>query len=392
VALGWLGHRPVPTPTDQPDQLDQLAATFTVADGTATSYTGGAGVDSVTVTNAGTAITKAIDLGAGDDTLTLNGTVVAPTATLKGGDGTDTIAMTGASAASLSANGTFAGKIEGFEKLHINDTVAAATTVNMANMDGITYVVSNNSSGAAVGEQQTFTLTKGTDAAVGEQQTMVITNGSNAAVSEQQTFTITGPADADGGTVVVGGVNVAVGALATADDIGAAIVAQKAAIIAGNSTVADVSYATGTVTITYTTAAGNVATTLTVNDNNATTGVTFGAVADDARAYDSNAGNITFAGATIALTAGMTVDQVGAAIAGAQAAIKVATNTIDTVAYDAATDTVTVTYLASAGNVAAAFTATDTGNVGFAANAATDNARAYDSNTGNITVLVQPSP
>ncbi|MYM85055.1 DUF4214 domain-containing protein [Duganella sp. FT50W] len=120
-------------------------AKFTIADGTFTTYTGGAGSDSVIVSNAGTAITKAINLGAGDDVLTLQGTVVVPTATLSGGAGTDTIAMNGASAASLSANGDFAAKIDGFEKLAITDTVTIATTVNMANMDGITYVVSNNS-------------------------------------------------------------------------------------------------------------------------------------------------------------------------------------------------------------------------------------------------------
>lgn len=133
-------------------------ATFTIADGTKTSYTGGAGVDSVTVSNANVAITKAIDLGAGDDTLTLNGVVVAPTATLKGGDGTDTIAMNGESAAALSANATFAGKIEGFEKLSITDKVTVARTVNMANMDGITYVVSNNASASAtvVGSPQKY--------------------------------------------------------------------------------------------------------------------------------------------------------------------------------------------------------------------------------------------
>lgn len=96
-------------------------ATFTIADGTVTTYTGGAGVDNVTVTNAATAITKAIDLGAGDDTLTLDGAAVAPTATLKGGDGTDTIAMTGARAEALSANSALADKIDGFEKLSITD-------------------------------------------------------------------------------------------------------------------------------------------------------------------------------------------------------------------------------------------------------------------------------
>jgi len=139
-------------------------ATFTIADGTTTTYTGGAGVDSVTVSNAYVPITKAIDLGAGDDSLTLNSAVsgdaaVAPTATLKGGDGTDTIAMDGASAAALSANGTFAGKIEGFEKLAITDKVTAATTVNLANMDGITYVVSNNTTDVATDAvKEVFTL------------------------------------------------------------------------------------------------------------------------------------------------------------------------------------------------------------------------------------------
>lgn len=134
-------------------------ATFTIANGTTTSYTGGAGVDNVTVTNGNVAITKAIDLGAGDDTLTLNGAVVSPTATLKGGDGIDTIAMNGASAESLSANSTFAGKIEGFEKLSITDKVTVARTVNMANMDGITYVVSNNTTNvAAAATASTFTV------------------------------------------------------------------------------------------------------------------------------------------------------------------------------------------------------------------------------------------
>lgn len=165
-------------------------ATFTIANGTTTSYTGGAGVDSVTVSNAGTAITKAIDLGAGDDTLTLTGApVVAPTATLKGGDGTDTIAMSGASAEALSANSTFAGKIEGFEKLYINNNVAAATTVNMANMDGVTYVVSGNSTAvasAAVDENGLVTfqnLTAGQSVTVAG-RTVTVSAGASATAAE----------------------------------------------------------------------------------------------------------------------------------------------------------------------------------------------------------------
>lgn len=167
-------------------------ATFTIADGTKTSYTGGAGVDSVTVSNAGTAITKAIDLGAGDDTLTLTGApVVAPTATLKGGDGTDTIAMSGASAEALSANGTFAGKIEGFEKLSITDKVTVARTVNMANMDGITYVVSKNTTDvASAATKTTFTLdVAGSSATTGVAGDAVTFN------TKTYTFTSAAPSD-----------------------------------------------------------------------------------------------------------------------------------------------------------------------------------------------------
>ncbi|WP_404342587.1 beta strand repeat-containing protein [Vreelandella venusta] len=137
-------------------------ATFTIVDGTETSYTGGAGKDAVTISNANIAITQAVALGAGDDTLTLNAaadTVAVPTATLQGGEGTDTIALNGESAAALSANGNFAGKIDGFEKLAITDKVAAARTVNMANMDGIAYVVSNNAANAVTAATNTtFTV------------------------------------------------------------------------------------------------------------------------------------------------------------------------------------------------------------------------------------------
>ncbi|MBV7537201.1 hypothetical protein KW842_15645, partial [Duganella sp. sic0402] len=163
----------VATAINTSGQTADASATFTIANGTVTTYTGGAGSDDVTVVNAGTAITKAINLGAGDDVLTLQGTVVVPTATLSGGAGTDTIAMNGASAASLSANGDFAAKIDGFEKLAITDKVAAATTVNMANMDGITYVVSNNSLGtSASGAKEVFTADFSTSGAVTSSDTI----------------------------------------------------------------------------------------------------------------------------------------------------------------------------------------------------------------------------
>jgi len=353
------------------------SATFTIANGTTTSYTGGAAKDIVTITNGGTATTKAVTLGAGDDTLNLSGTVVLPTATLSGGEGTDIIGLSGASAAAMSLNADFAGKIDGFEKLAITDTVATATTVNMANMDGIKYVVSNNSVAvgtAAVGEQQSFVLTQ-----AGEQQTVLITAGTSAAVAEQQGFTVAGTATA-AGTFTVMGVATNVADTTTAAGVASAIVANKAAIIAANPTVADITANGADVTITYTTAAANAGTAVVTAG---TTGITVGAVAES-RAFDSNAGNITVAGTTIALTAGMSIDAVGAAILAKTADIKAANPNVDTVAYNAATDTLTVTYKASAGNVAV-LTATDTGSVGFAATV-TDNARAYGIPTGTITV------
>jgi len=130
--------------------VDTTGTTGTVTltlDGSKAVYTGGAGVDKVTISNANTAIAKAVDLGVGDDTLTLNviaGSVAVPTVDLKGGDGVDTIALSAADAVALSASSTFAGKIDGFEKLSVGNATTAGT-VNLANLDNINYVISANS-------------------------------------------------------------------------------------------------------------------------------------------------------------------------------------------------------------------------------------------------------
>jgi len=108
--------------------------------------------------------TKAIDLGAGNDTLNLEALTVAElqalpvTNVLKGGEGDDTIALTAAQAVDLSANSTFAGKIEGFEKLSLTKATATGT-VNLANLDNINYVVSKGSdSVTAAATPATFTV------------------------------------------------------------------------------------------------------------------------------------------------------------------------------------------------------------------------------------------
>lgn len=103
------------------------------------TYTGGAGVDNVTLS--AVAPTKAVSLGAGDDSLTLATGTTTSTATLSGGDGTDTLVMAAADAATASATATFTTKIDGFEKLSLGAVAAAQNkTVNLANLDGISYV------------------------------------------------------------------------------------------------------------------------------------------------------------------------------------------------------------------------------------------------------------
>jgi len=106
-------------------------------------------VDSVTVSNAGTAITKAIDLGGNDDTLKLDGTVVVPTATLKGGDGTDTLSMTIASAAALDGDTVFKGKLDSFEHLTLNDNAVGGVdqTIDLENLGFTNYVTTSGTNG-----------------------------------------------------------------------------------------------------------------------------------------------------------------------------------------------------------------------------------------------------
>lgn len=334
VVTGTAGLNMGNTASGTLKSVDTTGTTGTVTvsiDGTKATYTGGAGVDNVTLISSA-AITKAVNLGAGDDVLTFTGTNV-PTVDGKidGGAGTNTLALSAADAATLSNTASFEAAISNFQKVSIGAVAAGATsTVNLANLDEVTYVISANG-GNGIAETQTFTVTGGTA----------------AAVSEQQTFTVTGATGA--GNLTIAGQTIALGGTETADQVGAAIVAAEAAIKAANATIASVTYAAGTVTVTYTTAAGNAANVATAAG---ATGVTLGAVAES-RAFDSNAGNITVGGVNVPVTAGMTADQIGAAIVAAKADIITGNPTIANVAYNTTTDVVTVTYTAAAGDVAA---------------------------------------
>ena len=153
------------------------AVTASIKGDTAT-YAGGAGVDAVTVANAGTAISKALDLGAGNDVLTLVGaTVEVPTVTLNGGDGTDTLSIDTASAAALDGDTLFAAKLSSFERLFINNS-AASTAVDVANLGFANYVTVAGSAG-------TLTLdnlaNNGTVNVVGNASTGVTVNVKDAA-------------------------------------------------------------------------------------------------------------------------------------------------------------------------------------------------------------------
>ncbi|MHB8762685.1 MAG: DUF4214 domain-containing protein, partial [Coriobacteriia bacterium] len=142
--------------------VNTSATTGTVTatvDASKATYTGGAGVDAVTLS--ATTVDKAVNLGAGNDTLTLASGTTSLTSEMIGGDGTDTLVMVAADAATASSATTFETKITGFEKLSISDTVGTGVsrTVNMANMDDIDYVISANTYGSNVNVTESAVVT-----------------------------------------------------------------------------------------------------------------------------------------------------------------------------------------------------------------------------------------
>lgn len=95
------------------------------------------------------------------------------------------------------------------------------------------------------------------------------TPGANG-TAEVQTFTLTG-SNSDGGEIVIGGVRVTVPANQSVDQVGAAVVANSAAILAANPTIASVGYNTvgSVVTVTYKVNTGPVANIAAVNNDSA---------------------------------------------------------------------------------------------------------------------------
>jgi S-layer protein len=175
-------------------------------DATKATYTGGTGVDDVTTSVA--APTKAISLGAGNDSLTLANGTVSSTGLLDGGEGTDTLVMVAADAVSVSASNVFETKISNFERLSLN-TVNADTTINLANLDDISYV---STTGNGITESQTLTLENMTNAGTleitGDNQFNTVVVGMTDATGIADSFNIALASDASigAGTVTVAGV------------------------------------------------------------------------------------------------------------------------------------------------------------------------------------------
>ena len=138
------------------DTTGTTGAVTASIDGTAATYTGGAGVDTVTLVT-GTALTKAIDLGAGDDTLVFGAVVTGSSAALNGGDGIDTLSMTTANADALDATAqTF---YTNFERLTLNNANTAALTIDTANLGFTNYVTTSGTAGVTYTDATAYVAT-----------------------------------------------------------------------------------------------------------------------------------------------------------------------------------------------------------------------------------------
>lgn len=133
--------------------VNTAATTGTVTatvDASKATYTGGAGVDNVTLSS--TTVSKAVNTGAGDDKVTLASGTTSLTEAIVAGDGTDTLVMVVADAATAAASSVFETKIDGFEKLSLGAVASGASnSIDLSNMDDTSYVVS---AGTAVNTAQ----------------------------------------------------------------------------------------------------------------------------------------------------------------------------------------------------------------------------------------------
>jgi len=133
------------------DTSGTTGASKVTVDASKATFTGGAGVDTVTVAFATS--TKAISLGAGDDSLNLSAVSTTPTGAISGGDGTDNLTMTAALAATASASAAFAGVVTGFETLTL--TSATNQTIDLDVLGKFSNVTTSGGNGLTLSNMPT---------------------------------------------------------------------------------------------------------------------------------------------------------------------------------------------------------------------------------------------
>jgi S-layer protein len=123
------------------------------------SYTGGSGVDAITLSASGT---TAVSTGDGNDIVTYAGPIGETGSVDAGAGKADTIAMTASQAGTATASVAFADKVSNFEILSLSNIVTSSLTINMANADGINNlsVAGSTSSIRVTNAAADFTLTQ----------------------------------------------------------------------------------------------------------------------------------------------------------------------------------------------------------------------------------------
>jgi hypothetical protein len=121
----------------------------------ATAYTGSAGIDYIVI---GSGTTAAISTGAGNDNVTMaNAGATITVYPLDGGDGNDTLAMTGDNA----TNASISDNLSNFEYLLVTSSIDNGT-INLGNIDNISYVIYPNGGAATEGKTFSGLLSGGT--------------------------------------------------------------------------------------------------------------------------------------------------------------------------------------------------------------------------------------
>ncbi|MES2940924.1 MAG: hypothetical protein V4864_24810 [Pseudomonadota bacterium] len=280
------------------------------------------------------------------------------TFTVSGSDATGGSILVGGVPVSI-ANGSGSSDVASAIAAASAAIIAANSNIQSITADGNEVTVTYYSTAGNVGNIALAQNTSG--AAFNAPST---TSGGVTEVTEQQTISGLDP-DLTG-TIYIGGVAVHIEAgeteAQTADRVVSALTATPP------TGVASVVRSGNNVVVTFTPAAGN-ASNLSVSDPG---GIIFpDPSVNQTRAYvapsgevqtvlitsgtDSTGGSILVRGARIDLAANMTIDNVGGAIAAAVAQIQAVDPTVAGIAYNTATDTLTFTYTAAAGNVAGSY-------------------------------------